>query len=131
MSPVLNHERHLEVFLVYDLGQKYSRLEIDGIFSLPMDLIFYNISKIPLFFDRDSLVHYMRFIDAQYCILKAYVPDSAIEGHFEGLFLKKNQLSMKQIHGCLIDCEKEAAYLLNPAFDEALLALVKPREEDL
>lgn len=131
MSESLNHERYLEIFLVYKLEQNFLKQDVGAIFALPINLVFLNISKMPLFFDVKSLMHYMSFTDTHYSILRAYVPDIAIEGCFDGLYLKKDQLEMKQIQGCFIDIEKLSEYHINPKFDEGLLALVKAREEDL
>lgn len=131
VNVVSNHQRHIEIYLVYDAGQKRRRSDFNAFFTKTIADMDSHISGKPIFFSEEKALHYMRFVDASHCILKAYVPESAIEGHFDELSLKKGSLLRMQIHGCYPSYAKGQEYIANPAFDDSLLSLVVVDKEDL
>jgi hypothetical protein len=131
VNVVSNHQRHIEVFVVYDAGHKRRRSDFNAFFTKSITDIDGHIAGKPIFFNEEKALHYMRFVDASHCILRAYVPESAIEGHFDELSLKKGSILRMQIHGCYPSYAKGQEYISNPAFDESLLSLVVSDKEDL
>lgn len=131
VNVVSNHQRHIEVFLVYDAGHKRRRSDFNAFFTKSIADIDGHIAEKPIFFNEDKALHYMSFVDAGHCILRAYVPESAIEGYFDELSLKKGSVLRMQIHGCYPCYAKGQEYIANPAFDESLLSLVVANKEDL
>ncbi|MFN7096388.1 MAG: hypothetical protein ACK4PR_02340 [Gammaproteobacteria bacterium] len=125
-------QRYIEVFLVFDAGQKQRQADFNTLFTKAQMKICQHIRNQPIFLHEDKALHYMHFVDPGHCIIRAFVLESAIEGHFDELSLKKDSLTHTQIHGCYPNYAKGNEYINNPAFDKHLLALaISTEKEDL
>lgn len=108
---------HLEVYLFYqkiDKAQKKSNFEQ---FFSNLDRIDHDLGEPILFLEADSALQYSRFTDNSHALLKAYVPQIAIEGRSNGLALKKGFLKKAHVHGFFPGWEKGMVYVENPFFD--------------
>lgn len=128
---VSSQQRHIEIFLICDVGNRVRRLDFNVFFTKAMLEINANIAIKPLFFNEETALGYMNFMGSNHCILHAYIPESAIEGHFEELCLKKNSVMYKHIHGCFANNTTEKTYIVNEAFDTSILSLVSAPEDHL
>lgn len=131
MDTILSSNRYIELYLICDVGQKVTSSRAKLLFNTEIDHIIQHACQKPVFLDKENALGYMRFVGIARGILRVYVPESAVEGYFEGLSLKDGYLSDKQIHGCFLNYGKNKEYLANPKFNQDLLSLVPPKEEIL
>jgi hypothetical protein len=129
--PQLNNQYYVKVFLIFDIGYKHRRADYLHFFTKFIKELDKKVATNPIFFNEDKALQYMRFIDSSRCVLTAYVPESAIEGQFDELSLKKGYLAADQIHGCYPCYAKGQEYLTNPTFNESLLNNVRQQEDIL
>lgn len=107
----------LAVYLFHPyLTKRKVTTDIDHFFSKELDKVIANSQKHPIFFNIDSAVQYGRFISNHYIILKAYVPETAIVGKSQALYLKNNSVSKMQVHGCYPGWGKGQVYYRNPHY---------------
>ena len=129
INTVPHQQRYLEIFLVYDVGNNARRIDFNDFFDKSMPDISTHIAIKPIFFSKEKALDYMTFMDVHHCILRAYVPESAIEGYFDELCLKKDRLTHEQIHGCFPHHAKGKIYIENIDFNQYLLTLVTIKED--
>lgn len=129
-SNTINSVRHIEVFLIYTAYHQRRRSDFNQFFENPLlDLTFHILDK-PIFLQEEKALQYMQFVGGDHCIFHAYIPESAIEGHFDELQIKKEVLDKSHIHGCYPCYAKGEEYILNNSFDKSLLPLVVYSKED-
>ncbi|MBY0545487.1 MAG: hypothetical protein K2Q14_08085 [Gammaproteobacteria bacterium] len=129
MNTNLGSQRYIELYLICDFRQKINSIRVKHLFDDQINYIIKHICQKPVFLDKENALGYMRFVGIARCILHVYVPESAIEGQFDGLSIKEDSLDANQIHGCFLYYGKTKEYLANPGFDHNLLSLVPPKEE--
>lgn len=84
-----------------------------------------HVTSHPLFFKLDEAKQYLNFLGDNPIILKAVVPQTAVEGRFETLHVKPQQLSLRHIYGGYTS-EEANHFVVNPRFDASMLPFVKP-----
>ena len=105
-----------EVYFFYqNLNKHEKKGNFDDFFS-KLDQIKENFENNIIFLESDSVWQYSRFIDTNHVVIKAYVPETAIEGRSYGLTLKKGFLSKTNVHGCFPGWTKGLIYVKNPHF---------------
>jgi len=71
-----------------------------------------------VFLNLPAALQYSRFMNTNHVIFRAYVHQLAIEGHSNGLGLKRGFLLKEHLHGCFPGWAKGELYVTNPYFDE-------------
>lgn len=107
----------VEAYLFYS---KLEKAEQKGDFSRffeHLSDIENNLADCMVFLNQKSALQYSCFVQNTHVVLKAYVPDAAIEGRTQGLSLKKGFITKAHIHGCFPLPAKEPFYIENPHFD--------------
>ena len=111
----------LAVYLFHPYAAKRKvNPNIDQFFAKELEGVIANSQGHPVFFNIDNAVQYGKFISNHYIILKAYVPETAIVGKSQALFLKNNALSKKHVHGCYPGWGKGQVYYRNPSYYKLL-----------
>lgn len=108
----------VETYLFYS---KLGKSEQKGDFSRFFDRLVEienNLADCMVFLNQKSALQYSRFVQNNHVVLKAYVPDRAIEGRSQGLSLKKGFVTKSHIHGCFPLPAKNVFYIENPHFDK-------------
>ncbi len=108
----------VETYLFYS---KLTKTEQKGDFSRFFDRLIDiegNLADCMVFLNQKSALQYSRFVQNNHVVLKAYVPDIAIEGRSQGLTLKKGFVTKAHIHGCFPLPAKNLFYVENPHFDK-------------
>lgn len=106
----------IEIYMFYP---KLGRLERKGNFNYfftNLDNIDDQLDDCIVFLNLQTALQYSRFMNTKHVMLKAYVPESAINGQGHGLTLKKGFLNKNQIEGCFPGWAKGMLYLENPEF---------------
>lgn len=83
-----------------------------------------HVASHPLFFKLDEAKQYLNFLADNPIILKAVVPQTAVEGRFETLHVKPQQLNLKHICGAYA-LDDANHFVINPKFDSSVLPFVK------
>ncbi len=108
----------VETYLFYSkLGKAEQKGDYSRFFEHLAD-IENNLADCMVFLNQKSALQYSRFVQNTHVVLKAYVPDIAIEGRTQGLSLKKGFVTKAHIHGCFPLPTKELFYVENPHFDK-------------
>ncbi len=84
----------------------------------------YHVSSNPLFFQFDEAVQYLQFMGGHKLILKAIIPQTAVEGRYETLHVRPELLKLKYIYGGYTSVEANH-FVVNPGFDQTILPWVK------
>ena len=117
-------ETWVEVYLICNqLKKRWLKNSIPVFFQKGLENIQGAVLKEPVFFNEEQAMHYIRFKDKSYSILKAYVPESAIEASSDVTMVKENMLYPQFIHGCYPGWLKTHEYFENPHFDFRLVEL--------
>lgn len=127
-SPVVNKKldktksnKVMPVYLFYPCKTKRQiTKDVDKMLTKDIDTIITSCLSQPIFFSVDHAIQYGRFMSNNYFVLKAYVPETAIVGKSQALFLKNNSLTKLQVHGCYPDWGKGKIYYRNPNFYKLL-----------
>jgi len=69
-----------------------------------------------VFLTLHSATHYNRFLGNDYAVLKAFVPEMAIEGHGNELILKDGYIHKSHVHSCIPNWVKSQKAFDNPYF---------------
>lgn len=108
----------VETYLFYSkLGKAEQKGDFSRFFERLAD-IENNLADCMVFLSQKSALQYSDFIQNTHVVLKAYVPDVAIEGRTQGLSLKKGFVTKEHIHGCFPLPRKTVFYIENPHFDK-------------
>lgn len=114
---VKSSARTLAVYLFHPFPNKRKiNIDTNKFFVNELDSVIASSQSNPVFINIDSAVQYGRFISNHYMILKAYVPETAIVGKSQALYLRKNSVSKKHVHGCYPGWAKGQIYYRNPNY---------------
>jgi len=83
----------------------------------------YHVASNPLFFKLEEAIQYLHFMGDNQIILKAIIPQMAVEGRFETLHVRTELLKVKHIYGGYTSIEANH-FVLNPCFDASILTCV-------
>jgi len=109
---------HREVYIFYhNLSKPEKKGDFDEFFA-KLDDVKETFENGIIFLETDSVWQYSRFMDTNHAVIKAYVPEHAIEGRSYGLTLKKGFLAKEKIHGCFPGWARGLIYVKNPFFDD-------------
>lgn len=75
------------------------------------------IAEQPIFLTQQNAFQYSRFMGNDHMILKAYVPEAAIQGRSQQLIIKKGFINKHHVQGCFLPGGKEKVYHANPYFE--------------
>ena len=106
-----------EIYFFYHSLDKHEKKGNFKEFFNKLDDLDRALANHTIFMELDSVLQYSRFLDANHAVLKAYVPQTAIEGRSDGLVLKKGALKKNNIHGCYPGWAKGSLYIQNPHFE--------------
>lgn len=108
----------VETYLFYsNLGKAEQKGDFSRFFDR-LSEIENHLADCMVFLNQKSALQYSKFIQNTHVVLKAYVPDMAIEGRSQGLSLKKGVVTRAHIHGCFPLPAKNVFYIENPHFDK-------------
>lgn len=113
--------QHMEVYVLYSELTKREKRDLRQFFLFGLDDIDSHLAENPVFLNKEGALHYYRFIGNCSAILRAYVPEMAVEGCSHGLSLRKGFITKGHIHSCLIHYCKEIHCYENPDFDHKYL----------
>lgn len=112
----------IEVYLVYSqLTRRKKPLDLTVLFAQKRDNIDLGIDHRLIFTEESKALHYARFLHESDALLKAYLPETAIEGGYEQLLVKKGVIKKQHIHGGYPGIHKGIHYTYNLDFDQSLL----------
>lgn len=115
----------MPVYLFYPCKTKRQiNKNVEKFFTKDIDSIIANCISQPVFFSIENAIQYGRFMSNNYFVLKAYVPETAIVGKSQALYLKNNSLTKLQVHGCYPDWGRGKIYYRNPNFYKLLESAV-------
>lgn len=115
----------IEVYLIYSqLTRRKKPLDLDVLFARKRDTIDLGIDHRLVFTEEDKALHYAHFLHETDALFKTYLPETAIEGDYEQLSLKKGIVKKYHIRGAYQNDGHYRRYYENPFFDQTLLSLV-------
>lgn len=118
------NQRLIEVYLFgkKKKGLKQQRKDLQGLdLKIPISRQFEIDEEIPIFIDKHQACNYGRFLTANFCLIKAFVFDLAIESKGNQLHLRKSYFHWTMIHGLYASTTDLKVYFKNSEFDARLL----------
>ena len=80
------------------------------------------IKQQPIFFELTKALRCSRYMAGQHIIIKALIPENAIEANAEQLQLRSGVVRRSMLAGVYHPCANEAGYVINRHFNYSLYA---------
>lgn len=115
----------LEVYLIYSqLTRRKKPLDLPALFARKRDTIDLGVDHRLVFIEEDKALHYAHFLHETDALFRSFLPETAIEGDYEQLSLKKGIVKKYHVQGAYQNDGHRRRYYENPFFDQTLLSMV-------